>query len=90
MLAPSEIIEKGRVYLEAVVPEFAALNPKVEEMTRTPDSSQWRILFFAHSGDNPKTLTLGDLMGRRRIEKEVLVSAEDGALIAVKNPPVPF
>jgi hypothetical protein len=91
MLAPKEIIAKSRDYLDAVTPEFAALDPKIEEMKLTPDSSQWRILFFAHSADNPKVATVADLLNRKRIEKEVVVAAEDGSLIAVKNPvSIPF
>jgi hypothetical protein len=92
MLAPSEVIDKARTYLGEVVPEFAALQPKVEEMVRVPNSSEWKITFYAHSGDNPQVTTLADLMRRQRIEKVVFIGADDGSLIAVRNPPpsVPF
>ncbi len=87
MLAPKQAIEKARGYLEDVVPDFAALHPKVEEIARSHDSSQWKITFYAHTGDNLAVATLADvLMSRRRIEKVVSVSAQDGALIAVSNP----
>jgi hypothetical protein len=89
MLAADEVIGKARNYLEQVIPDFAALDPKVEEMVLAPDSSEWKITFYAHTDDNPKVATLADLIRRRRIEKVVSVAAEDGALIAVRNPP-PF
>jgi len=89
MLAPSEAVDKARIYLVEVIPEFAALEPKVEEMVLAPDSSEWKITFYAHSGDNPKTTSLADLINRRRIEKVVSIAAKDGTLIAVRNPP-PF
>jgi hypothetical protein len=84
MLAPKDAIEKARAYLQDVVPDFAALHPKVEEIVRSPDSSQWRVTFFAHAGK--AGATLADLLGQRRIEKIVSVSAQDGSLIAVNNP----
>lgn len=86
MIAPSQAVKKARGYLEDVIPEFAALKPKVEEIVRTPDSSTWKITFYAHSDDTPQAATLADLLRRRRIEKVVSVSAKDGALIAVSNP----
>jgi hypothetical protein len=92
MLAPNEVIDKARTYLGQVVPEFAALKPKVEEMALDSRSSEWKIIFFAYSGDNPNAETLVDLLRRQRVEKVVYVGADDGSLIAVKNPPasVPF
>jgi hypothetical protein len=89
MLAPSEALDKARIYLGEIIPEFAALDPNVEEMVLAPDSSAWKITFYAHSGDNPKTLSLADIVRRQRIEKVVSVGADDGTLIAVRNPP-PF
>ncbi|MGC1463941.1 MAG: hypothetical protein WA802_17200 [Terracidiphilus sp.] len=92
MLAPSQVIDRARTYLGEIVPEFAALKPKIEEMVRVPNSSEWRITFYAHSGDEPKIATVADLLRRQRIEKIVFIGADDGSLIAVKNPPssVPF
>ena len=86
MLGPRQVVEKARGYLEDVVPDFAALHPKVEEIVRSPDSSQWKITFYAHTGDNPHIATLADVLNRRRIEKIVSVSAQDGELISVSNP----
>lgn len=86
MLAPREAIEKARGYLGEVIPEFAALGPEVEEIERSPDSSQWRVTFYAHTGDDSQPATLAELLKRRRIEKVVSVSAQDGTLIAVTNP----
>lgn len=92
MLAPNQIVDKARTYLGEVVPEFAALNPKVEEMVRVPDSSEWKITFYAHTGDNIAVATVADLLRRQRVEKIVFIGANDGSLIAVKNPTssVPF
>lgn len=85
MLDAKEIVAKARNYLETITPDFAALNPKVEEMAITPDN-QWRILFVATTGDIPSAPTLADLLARKKIEKEVLVWAETGNLFAVQNP----
>jgi hypothetical protein len=87
MLAPSEALGKARIYLGEVIPDFAALEPKVEEMVLTPDSSIWNITFYARSGNNPKPTTVADIFANPRIEKVVAVSANDGTLIAVRNPP---
>ena len=86
MLAPKDAIEKARGYLEDVVPDFAALHPQVEEILRTPDSSEWKITFYAHTGSSAEAPTLADLIARRRIEKVVSVSSQDGSLISVSNP----
>jgi hypothetical protein len=90
MLAPNEVIDKARTYLGEVVPEFAALEPKVEEMVRVPNSSEWKVTFYALKGvEKTDATSLADLLRWRRIEKVVSVGADDGALIAVRNPP-PF
>lgn len=86
MIDPGEAVQKAQRYLKEVIPEFAALGPKVEEILRTPDSSQWKITFYAHTGDDAPAATLADLLKRRRIEKVVSIGAQDGALIAVSNP----
>jgi hypothetical protein len=86
MLAPSEALVKARIYLGEVIPEFAALEPKVDEMVLANNSSRWEITFYARSGTNPKPATVADLFNNPRIEKVVAVNAEDGALLAVTNP----
>lgn len=86
MLAPSEVIGKARSYLGEVIPDFAALEPKVEEMVLAPDSSEWKITFSAHTAEKPNSLAH---IIRQRIEKVVSVGANDGSLISVRNPP-PF
>jgi hypothetical protein len=90
MLAPNEAIGKARTYLDEVVPDFAAMEPKVEEMVLAPDSSEWRITFYAlGTGQKTEANSLADLLRLKRIWKVVSVGANDGALIAVRNPP-PF
>jgi phage pi2 protein 07 len=86
MLAPSEALSKARVYLGEVVPEFAALQPKVDEMVLAPDSSKWIITFFAQAGGNRKAETVADLLSNPRIEKVISIAADDGSLVAVRNP----
>ncbi len=89
MLAPSEVLVKARTYLGEVIPDFAALDPKVDEMQLSKDLAdmrRWVITFYAHSGDNPKVGSLADVIRRQRIEKVVSVDAEDGHLISVSNP----
>jgi len=93
MLAPSEALGKARIYLGEVIPDFAALEPKVDEMKLFPDltdTRRWVITFYAHSGDSPKVSSLADVIRRQRIEKVVSVDAEDGHLISVSNPSLPF
>lgn len=89
MLTPKEVIVKARDYLGEVIPDFAALDPKIEEMVLTPDSSEWKITFFAYSEKGPNDISLADILRRQRIEKVVSVAAENGDLIAVRNP-APF
>jgi phage pi2 protein 07 len=86
MLAPNEVLVKARVYLGEVIPEFAALEPKVEEMVLAHDSSTWNITFYARSKNISKPETVADMLSNPRIEKVVSVAANDGALIAVRNP----
>ncbi|MGA2167628.1 MAG: hypothetical protein ABSG62_05410 [Terracidiphilus sp.] len=90
MLAPNEVLSKARVYLGEVVPDFAALQPKVDEMVLSLDKSSWIITFSAQTGGNTKAETIADILKNRRIEKQVLIAVEDGSLVAVRNPPVPF
>lgn len=89
MLAPSEVLVKARIYLDEVLPEFAALEPKVDEMVLTPDASKWIITFFAKTGGDRKAETVADLLSNPRIEKVVSVASDDGSLVAVRNP-APF
>ena len=90
MLAPSEALNKARVYLDEVVPDFAALQPKVDEMVLSLDKSNWIITFSAQTGGNPKAETIADILKNRRIEKQISIAVEDGSLVAVRNPSVPF
>jgi hypothetical protein len=76
--------------LGEVIPDFAALQPKVEEMVLESDSSKWDITFSALSSpEKTPENTLADLLRLRRIRKIVSIAANDGSLIAVKNP-APF
>jgi hypothetical protein len=83
MLAPEEAIGKARNYLGEVVPEYVALEPKVEEIECAPNSSEWKITFSAAEGKNDSSLAA---LLRGKVWKVVTVGAEDGSLIAVKNP----
>lgn len=89
MLQANEVVAKARFYLGEIMPEFAELSPKVEEMVLSQDAARWKITFVAQMPEAPKVENLGDLMRRRTIEKVVDVGASDGALIAVRNP-IPF
>jgi hypothetical protein len=86
MISPREAVEKAHKYLEDVIPDFAALRPKVEGIERSSDSSVWKVTFSAQTSDDSKFATLTELLRYRRIEKVVSVSTEDGALVAVANP----
>lgn len=85
MLAVTEVIDKARNYLGEVVPEFAALQPRVEEAEFSKDSSSWNITFAPPEGSNRKASSLADLVRYRRSGKTVYITAEDGSLVAVKN-----
>ena len=87
MLAPNEVVEMAKSYLGQVVPEFAALNPHVDEMVLTPESPEWRITFYAERGDTkPEPTSLAHLLQSPRIFKTVVIGATDGELIAIRNP----
>ena len=49
MLAPSELIGKAQSYLGEIIPDFAALDPRVEEMVLDKKSASWNITFCALS-----------------------------------------
>jgi len=86
VIEAGQALEKARGYLEQFIPDFAALDPRVEEIALTPDSSTWRITLYAYKGDRSDAATLADLLRFRRIEKVISISAEDGALIGISNP----
>jgi phage pi2 protein 07 len=85
MLAVAEVIGKARTYLGEVVPEFAALQPKVEEAEFSKELSNWTVTFSLPEGSNRKAASLADLLRNPRSAKAVSLEAEDGTLIAVKN-----
>ncbi len=90
MLAPSEALVKARIYLGEIIPDFAAMEPKVEEMVLAPDSSEWKITFYTYDGEEKTSAaTLAGLLRTHKIKKVVSVGADDGSLIGVRNPP-PF
>lgn len=91
MLDAKDVVLKARNYLGEVMPDFAALDPKVDEMVVMQDRPVWKITFYAYSGeDTGKAASIADIVRRNRIEKEVLIGANDGSLIAVSNPQPSF
>jgi hypothetical protein len=90
MLAPSEVIDRAHSYLGEVIPDFAALDPRVEEMVLDKNSANWNITFCAlRSPEKSQENTLADLLLLHKIRKIVSIGADDGSLIAVRNP-APF
>jgi len=89
MLQANEVVAKARFYLDQIMPEFAELSPKVEEMVLSQDAARWTITFIAQMPEAPKAESLADMLSRRTIENVVHVGASDGSLIAVRNP-IPF
>jgi len=92
MLEPKNVLDRARQYLDDLFPEFAQLDPKVEEMSLTPDllgNSRWRITFYAYPRHDSEPNSLADLVRLQRIEKVVSVAPNDGSLIAIENAP-PF
>jgi hypothetical protein len=70
-----------------MLPEFAALDPRVDEIELDSDSSKWNITFTAISGgEKTQENTLADLLRVQKIYKVVSIRANDGTLIAVRNP----
>ncbi len=86
MLEVKEVIRKAESYLTEVMPEFANLEPELEEVVRRPKGSTWEITFRAQSRRNPTDESLASLLMQRRIVKVVEVDAADGSLVAVRNP----
>ena len=90
MLAPSELIGKAQLYLGEIIPDFAALDPRVEEMVLDKYSANWNITFCALSSpEKSQENTLADLLRFHKIRKVVSIGADDGSLVAVRNP-APF
>jgi hypothetical protein len=95
MLAPHEALGKARTYLAEVIPDFAALGPKVDAMKLSgefndKEKQKWVITFYAPIEDTDKVETLADIIRRQRIEKMVSLDAEDGHLLFVGTPDIPF
>jgi len=86
MLEPKDAVGKARTYLGEVLPDFAELDPKVDEMKLVNDKC-WKITFYAYLSDEAKSETLADILRRRRIEKVVSIDSGDGSLISVENFP---
>ena len=86
MLAPKEALGKARTYLGEVIPDFAELDPKVEEMVLAQEGKRWRITFLAYRGEEGEANSLAGLLRRQRIEKVVSIASDDGSLLAVENP----
>jgi hypothetical protein len=90
MLAPNEAIGRAQSYLGEVIPDFAALEPRVEEMVFDKSAANWNITFCALSSpEKSQENTLADLLRLHKIRKIVSIGADDGLLIAVRNP-APF
>jgi len=77
---------KAQEYLQQFIPDFAALDPKVDEITLAPNGSTWIIGLYAYAGDQSQAATLAELLKFRRIRKVVVISAEDGSLLGISNP----
>lgn len=93
MLEPKDVLGRAQKYLNDLIPEFAQLDPKVEEMTLAQDllgKSRWRITFYAYPVDKGEPNSLAELVRRQRIEKVVSLAPDDGSLIAIENTSVPF
>ncbi len=86
MLDAGQAMEKARKYLGEFVPDFAAMELKVEEIALTPDSSAWKITFYGYIHPRSEPASLADLLRYRRTEKIVSISSQDGALIGISNP----
>lgn len=86
MLDANQAMAKAQAYLEQFIPEFAVMQPRVEEIVLAPDSSVWKITLYAYNSDRSDAATLADLLRFRRITKIVSISAEDGSLLGISNP----
>ena len=70
MLAPSDAIDRAHSYLGEVIPDFAALEPRVEEMVLDKDSANWNITFCALSSpEKSQENTLADLLRKNRYSR---------------------
>jgi len=86
MLDVGDAIVKAKTYLTVIMPEYVALEPKVEEMELSDDMSKWEIKFSARPASDPKADSLADLFRPQEIRKVVAVRADDGSFVAVTNP----
>lgn len=89
MLEPKEVVGRARKHLADIMPEFAELDPKVEEIRLGQDAlgnARWWITFSAHLENSGEPNSLADLVKRRRIEKVVSIAPDSGSLISIDNP----
>ena len=85
MVDAPKAVEIAHQSLETLVPAFASLNPRVEEIEQSMNDNTWVITFRA---DNPEPS--GKTSGLSRVyfpyvEKVVLVTMDSGDLLAIRN-----
>jgi hypothetical protein len=85
MLEVGEAVNRAKVYLSEIMPEFVQLQPQVDEMEFSEVPKAWKITFVARLNDTAKSDSLADVVRRRVVQKVVEVGANDGAFISVKN-----
>ena len=86
MLSVTEVVGKARTHLSEAMPEFAKLEPKVEELVRSQDPPRWEVTFRAGDPVDQKVASLADLLSRQKVVKVVSLDGSDGSLIAVRDP----
>jgi len=84
-MKPIEAVDKAREYLLELMPELAHRSLQLEEVeTFGPN---WKITFSALATPiSDPTANLAELLRPRRVQKVVILQADDGAFVSVTNP----
>lgn len=85
MVAIGQAVESSKQVLGQVMPEFAHLDPEIEEFQLDDDQGLWIITFRAR---NPQPRGEGESFGTffaPYIEKVATVSTSDGKLLSIRN-----
>ncbi len=83
MINVEKAVDIALSVLTKIMPDYAALKPEVDEFALSKDGSFWNVTFRAK---NPEPNPFGGQVFYPYKDKVVQIKANDGELIAIRNP----
>jgi hypothetical protein len=90
MVTIVEAVETAKENLAKIMPDFAKLEPNVEEFGISKDGDEWIITFRARNDDPSDSASGTNAVFIPFVEKVVRVGASNGQLLSVRNPSYDF